>query len=52
MQLLSRCKGDRGATAVEYGVLVGLIIGVVIVTISFIGPALLPGFEAVLNNLP
>ena len=52
MRMFSLRQRDRGATAVEYGVLVGLIIAVLIGTIALIGPALLPGFQSVVAGLP
>ena len=42
---------EGGATAVEYGLLAALITGVIAATIALIGPALLPGFEAVIRQL-
>jgi pilus assembly protein Flp/PilA len=52
MRMFTLLQRDRGATAVEYGVLVGLIIAVLIATIALIGPALLPGFQSVVAGLP
>jgi pilus assembly protein Flp/PilA len=42
---------EEGATAVEYGVLVALIIAVLVVTIGLIGDELLAAFEDVLAEL-
>jgi pilus assembly protein Flp/PilA len=38
---------ERGATAVEYGMLVALIAAVVIATVLLLGPLVNAGFEAV-----
>jgi len=48
--LLSR--RDRGATAVEYALLASLIAAVIAATVVLIGPALVPGFDAVSADLP
>lgn len=42
---------DRGATAVEYALLVALIAAVIAATVALIGPALLPGFQTVVSGL-
>jgi pilus assembly protein Flp/PilA len=44
-------KTEKGATAVEYGVLIALIIAVLIVTIGLIGGELLSAFQSVLTQL-
>jgi pilus assembly protein Flp/PilA len=44
-------KSEKGATAVEYGVLIALIIAVLVVTIGLIGDKLLAAFQTVLNQL-
>lgn len=46
-----RPRRERGATAVEYAIVVALIAGVIAATVALIGPALLPGFQAVVNGL-
>ncbi len=43
---------DRGATAVEYGLLVGLIAVVIIVAVALLGTQLTGLFEGVANELP
>jgi pilus assembly protein Flp/PilA len=48
---LSRLQEEKGATAVEYALLAGLIAAVVVGTVAFIGPALVPMFTAVLPGL-
>jgi pilus assembly protein Flp/PilA len=45
-------KKDRGATAVEYGLLVGLIAVAIIVTLVALGPKLDALFNSVLVKLP
>ena len=44
-------KEDHGATAVEYGVLVALIIAVLIATIKAVGGKLSTSFQTVNANL-
>jgi pilus assembly protein Flp/PilA len=44
-------KKDRGATAVEYGLLVGLIAVAIIVTLIALGPELNDLFDKVLTGL-
>lgn len=46
-----RAPRERGATAVEYAILASLIAGVIAATVALIGPALLPGFQTVVNGL-
>ncbi|WP_097186556.1 Flp family type IVb pilin [Ornithinimicrobium cerasi] len=43
---------ERGATAVEYGLLLALIAGVIISVVTLIGPKLLPGFQTIISALP
>ncbi|SDD87703.1 Flp family type IVb pilin [Auraticoccus monumenti] len=45
-------RRDRGATAVEYGLLVGLIAVAIIATLLLLGPRLNALFVRVLNGLP
>ena len=42
---------DRGATAVEYGMIVALIAAVIIVTIGLVGQDTLGGFETIEDNI-
>ena len=42
---------EKGATAVEYALLASLIAGVIAGTVALIGPALVPGFTAVIAAL-
>jgi pilus assembly protein Flp/PilA len=46
-----RASQDRGATAVEYGVMVALIIAVVIAVVATIGQEILTAFETVRDAL-
>jgi Flp pilus assembly pilin Flp len=48
---LGRLKEEKGATAVEYALLVALIAGVIAGTVALIGPALVPGFTTVIAGL-
>ncbi|MCM3484472.1 Flp family type IVb pilin [Kocuria rosea] len=43
---------EKGATAVEYGLLVGLIAIAIVVTLVALGPRLDGLFQQVLNRLP
>lgn len=45
-------KDEEGATAVEYGVLIALIIAVCIIVISVIGTKIESAFEKVNATLP
>ncbi|MFJ6133059.1 Flp family type IVb pilin [Janibacter terrae] len=45
-------RKDRGATAVEYGLLVGLIAVAIIATLVVLGPKLNGMFETVSNKMP
>lgn len=51
--LQTRVEGskDRGATAVEYGLLVGLIAAVIIVTVGLLGTRINELFQGVLGEL-
>ena len=42
---------DRGATAVEYGMIVALIAAVIVVTVGLVGQDTLGGFDTVENNI-
>jgi pilus assembly protein Flp/PilA len=50
--LLSRfSRAESGATAIEYGLIAGLIAVVIIATITTVGTSLSGKFNAVANNL-
>lgn len=42
---------ERGATAVEYGLLVALIAAVIVVTVGLLGQEILAAFQTVLDEL-
>jgi Flp pilus assembly pilin Flp len=44
-------KEEKGATAVEYALLAALIAGAIAGAVALIGPALVPGFTAVIAGL-
>ncbi|PYI38885.1 Flp family type IVb pilin [Arthrobacter psychrolactophilus] len=45
-------EGERGATAVEYGIMVALIAAVIIAVVATIGTKILAAFNLVNTNLP
>jgi pilus assembly protein Flp/PilA len=45
-------REEEGATAVEYGLLVGLIAAVIIAAVGFLGQDLLALFERIVTALP
>ena len=47
-----RMREEKGATAVEYGLMVGLIAVAIIVTVGLLGGRLNTLFTGVLNALP
>ena len=49
---VERVKEEKGATAVEYGLLVGLIAVAIVGTLILLGPRLDALFQRVLNALP
>lgn len=44
-------KNEQGATAVEYGLLVGLIAAVIIGVVATLGAKLPGGFQTVINHI-
>lgn len=50
--LLSRVRDDRGATAVEYGIMVAFVAAVIIAVVATLGLDLVPGFTTVEGRLP
>ena len=48
----TRAEEEKGATAVEYGLLVGLIAVAIIVTVGLLGTQLNGLFESIKNALP
>ena len=51
IQKRAELKGDRGATAVEYGLLVALIAVVIIVAVVFLGGQLASTFDEVASEV-
>jgi pilus assembly protein Flp/PilA len=45
------CRDDRGATAVEYGLMVALIAAVIVAAVTLIGTNLTSVFNAVANAI-
>jgi pilus assembly protein Flp/PilA len=48
---LAVLKDERGATAVEYGLIVALIAAIIVATVALVGTDVLNGFETVENNI-
>jgi pilus assembly protein Flp/PilA len=46
------CRDERGATAIEYGLLAAGIAVAIVATVLLIGPRLNTTFQTVLNALP
>jgi pilus assembly protein Flp/PilA len=44
-------RDERGATAVEYGLIVALIAAVIVITVGLLGTAVDNAFKTVLNNM-
>lgn len=44
--------GERGATAVEYGIMIALIAAVIISVVSAVGSDVRAGFEEIQKGLP
>jgi pilus assembly protein Flp/PilA len=47
-----RAREERGATAVEYGLLVALIAAVIILVVGQVGSKVSSAFQSVNDNLP
>jgi pilus assembly protein Flp/PilA len=45
-------ESERGAAAVEYGLLVGLIAAIIVLTVTSLGTKVLAGFKKVTDALP
>lgn len=50
-QAKNRLRGEKGATAVEYGIMVGLIAVVIIAAVTLLGPQLSDFFTAITDAL-
>jgi pilus assembly protein Flp/PilA len=51
LEFLRSFKGERGAAAVEYGVMVALIAAVIVTVVTNIGTSLLAAFTKVANAI-
>lgn len=49
---LGAVQNERGATAVEYGLLVALIAGVIIAIVTTLGTQIAAAFQTVVDQLP
>ena len=49
--LADRLSGDRGATAVEYGLLVALIAGAIIATVTVLGTTISGWFNTIRTGI-
>jgi pilus assembly protein Flp/PilA len=52
VKFASRLQGERGATAVEYGLLVALIAAVIVVVVGLLGTEISTAFQCIVNALP
>lgn len=50
-ELLKRYKNDKGATAVEYGMMVALIAAVIVVTVTTLGGQVNTAFRTIVTAL-
>ena len=46
-----RKSDDKGATAVEYGLIVALIAAVIVLVVGFLGQDILGGFNTIEDNI-
>ena len=51
LEFLKKIKNEKGAAAVEYGVMVALIAAVIVTVVTSIGQSLLAAFTKVANAL-
>lgn len=51
LQTLANARSDRGATAVEYGLMVALIAVVIIITVTTLGQQINAMFQQVVDAL-
>mgnify|MGYP001271259322 CR=1 FL=1 len=49
---LVQANNERGATAVEYGLLVALIAAVIVAVVALLGTAINDAFQTVLDEMP
>jgi pilus assembly protein Flp/PilA len=52
IRLTAMCRTERGATAVEYGLLVALIAGAIVVAVGLLGQKVNTAFVNVTAKLP
>ncbi len=52
LDLQTRARDERGASAVEYGLLVALIAAVIVAVVKVLGSKVSNAFESVNSNLP
>jgi pilus assembly protein Flp/PilA len=50
--LVEKAREERGATAVEYGLLVALIAAVIVVVVATLGTKIEAAFQTVVDALP
>jgi pilus assembly protein Flp/PilA len=50
--LVDKAREERGATAVEYGLLVALIAAVIVTVVATLGTKIQGAFQTVVNALP
>ncbi len=50
-KLLSFLKGEEGATAVEYGIMVALIAAIIVVVVGLMGQQVSSAFQTVVDAL-
>lgn len=50
-QVINRLRGEQGATAVEYGIMVALIAVVIVATVALLGNQLVVVFQNVAQAL-
>jgi pilus assembly protein Flp/PilA len=50
--LVGLAKSERGATAVEYGLMVALIAAVIVVVVATLGGQTSDAFQSVSDNMP
>lgn len=52
LQSLMTVQREKGATAVEYGIMVALIAAVIVVAVGFLGADVNAAFEAIVTAIP
>jgi pilus assembly protein Flp/PilA len=52
LEYLKDLKNQRGAAAVEYGIMVALIAAVIVLTVTQLGTQVNSAFQKVVNALP